>query len=144
MRREVRYGESSRIDLLLEGPGRPPCYVEVKNVHLKRDPRPAGGPAEFPDAVTARGTKHLRELANEAAGGARAVMVYVVQREDCDSFRIAADIDPAYERALHEAMARGVEALCYACQMTTEAILLTRPLPLELDRGTAGKMGSLR
>jgi len=137
LRREVPYGKSSRIDLLLEGDMRPKCYVEVKNVHLKRDPRPRGGAAEFPDAVTARGTKHLAELADQVAAGARAVMVYVVQREDCDRFRIAADIDPAYDAALDRALARGVEALCYACKVTTEAIELAGPLPLELKRRAA-------
>jgi len=134
LRREVRYGEASRIDLLLEGGGRPICYVEVKNVHLKRDPRASGGAAEFPDAVTLRGAKHLRELSAMARGGARAVMVYVVQREDCDSFRIAADIDPAYAKALDEAMGCQVEALCYACRVTLEGIEIARPLPLALGR----------
>ncbi|MGO8868852.1 MAG: DNA/RNA nuclease SfsA [Alphaproteobacteria bacterium] len=144
IRREVRYGESSRIDLLLEGPGRPICYVEVKNVHLKRDPRASGGPAEFPDAVTKRGAKHLRELAAAVGRGARAVVLFVVQRQDCESFRIAADIDPGFERAFHEAVRRGVEALCYACKVTREAIELTRPLPLELGRGEVPETGSLR
>lgn len=133
IRREVPYGKNSRIDLLLAGQGRPICYVEVKNVHLKRDPRLDGGPAEFPDSVTKRGTKHLMELAEQVTHGHRAVMVYVVQRADCDSFRIAADIDPAYDKALHEALNRGVEAVCYACNVTPEAIELTGPLTIERD-----------
>jgi sugar fermentation stimulation protein A len=131
VRREVRYGENSRIDLLLEGAGRPSCYVEVKNVHLKRDSRPQGGPAEFPDAVTKRGAKHLAEMSREVGAGSRAVMVYVVQRTDCESFRIAGDIDPAYHKAFLDATARGVEAICYACNVSPEAIELTSRLPVE-------------
>jgi sugar fermentation stimulation protein A len=134
LRREVLYGQNSRIDLLLEGEGLPICYVEVKNVHMKRDRHPKGGAAEFPDAVTERGSKHLRELAAEVAKGARAVMVYVVQRADCDRLRFAGDIDPDYERTLHGALAQGVEAICYSCKVTTEAIELASALPLEIGR----------
>ena len=81
LRREVKYGKNSRIDILLEDPAKPACYVEIKNVTLRRDRL-----AEFPDSVTVRGTKHLNELANQAATGDRAVMYYLIQRQDYDSF----------------------------------------------------------
>jgi len=126
LRREVKYGENSRIDILLEGDGVPPCYVEVKNVHLLRRDRVA----EFPDSVTKRGTKHLHELARIAESGGRAVMLYLVQRGDCDSFSLAADIDPAYAEAFGAARNSGVEALCYACQLDEQEIRLDRHLPI--------------
>lgn len=129
LRREVKYGKSSRIDLLLEDGAKPPAYVEVKNVHLMREP----GLAEFPDSVTARGAKHLVELGDMAEAGHRAVMLYVVQYPGTDRFRIAADIDPTYADALKTARARGVETLCYGCHITPEAIELAYPMRLELD-----------
>ncbi|MEE8532905.1 MAG: DNA/RNA nuclease SfsA [Alphaproteobacteria bacterium] len=128
LRREVKYGRNSRIDILLAGEGRPPCYVEVKNVHLKR-----GARAEFPDSVTVRGAKHLVEMSDMVAAGNRAVMLYLVQREDCDGFAIAGDIDPGYAAALARARAVGVEAICYSCKLSTEAIILDAALPLHLD-----------
>lgn len=124
MRREVRYGRNSRIDILLEDPARPACYVEVKNVHLSR----SAGLAEFPDSVTARGAKHLEELGDAVEAGARAAMFYLVQRGDCAALGIAADIDPAYHKALDRARARGVEVLCYSCQITAAGIELDGPL----------------
>ena len=125
-RREVRYGSNSRIDLLLEKDEEPPCYLEVKNVHLKRGPEAA----EFPDSVTARGAKHLQELAAMARDGARAVMFFLVQRQDCSRFSLASDIDPGYEKAFHDALDQGVEALCYDCEVSPEGIDIGRRLPL--------------
>ncbi len=134
LRREVRYGHSSRIDLLLEGPGRPPCYVEIKNVHLRRRP----GLAEFPDCVTARGAKHLLELAEAAEAGARAVMLFVVQRDDCERLSLAADLDPAYAAAFAEARERGVEAFCHAWRPTLAGIEPTRALPVASPSAGSG------
>ena len=131
-RREVRYGQNSRIDLLLEDDDRPPCYVEIKNVNLKRDLPGRESAAEFPDAVTKRGAKHLVELGDMVAEGSRSVMLYLVQRGDCDHFRIAENIDPAYAAALVEARKRGVETLCYACDIRLDGIDVDGPLPLKL------------
>lgn len=127
LRREVKYGRNSRIDILLEAEDRPRALVEVKNVTLMR----GQNRAEFPDAVTARGAKHLEELANEVAAGNRAVMVYLVQYPGCDRLTLARDIDPAYGRAFDAARAAGVEALAYLCAITPEAITVTGAIPVE-------------
>jgi sugar fermentation stimulation protein A len=126
LRREVRYGTGSRIDLLLEGNGKPPCYLEIKSVTLRRQ----GRTAEFPDAVTARGAKHLGELAQMAGQGARAVLLYLVQRGDCAEVAVAADIDPAYAAAFRTARNAGVEVLCYSCNVSPKSIEVDGPLPL--------------
>ena len=123
LRHEVPYGEGSRIDFRLAGPGRPPCYVEVKSVTLKRQEA-----AEFPDSVTARGARHLRELSAMARAGARAVMLFVAQRGDCRRLAVAADIDPGYGAELMRAREAGVEVLAYACQVSPAAIEIDRPL----------------
>ena len=125
-RREVKYGANSRVDLLLAAPDRPPCYVEVKNVHLMRQ----RGLAEFPDAVTARGAKHLVELAAMVALGYRAVMLFLIQIGSAERFALAADIDPAYARAFDKARAGGVEALAYRCVISAEDICLAGPVPI--------------
>jgi len=132
LRREVKYGAASRIDILLADEGRPDCYVEVKNVHLMR----RQGLAEFPDSVTKRGTKHLGELANMVRGGARAVMLYLIQRTDADAFSIASDIDPAYGRAFEEAEQAGVEMLAYDCHISLSAINVAGPVSVFKSSGS--------
>ncbi|MCE3231337.1 MAG: sfsA [Alphaproteobacteria bacterium] len=125
LKREVKYGQNSRIDLLLTSPNMPPCYVEVKNVHLKR-----GEAAEFPDCVTIRGAKHLRELETMVAEGARAVMLYIIQRNDCSHFQFAADIDPVYASTAAQALTHGVQALAYLCTVTPEGIEVGNRIPV--------------
>ncbi|MDR6263339.1 DNA/RNA nuclease SfsA [Roseobacter sp. N2S] len=123
---EAKYGQNSRIDFLLTGDGLPDAYIEVKNVTLK-------GPddwAEFPDTVTARGTKHLGELTEMVAQGHRAIMLYLVQRTDCARFRLAHELDPAYAAAYATARAAGVEMLCYTCEIAPTGISLTSALPV--------------
>ena len=122
VRREVKYGTSSRVDFLLTDPSKSSCWLEIKNCHFSR----GGRLAEFPDCVAARSLKHLKELAREVDGGARAVMLYVVQRTDCELFDTAADLDPAYAAGLIEAVGAGVEVLVYACDISPQALTLTR------------------
>jgi sugar fermentation stimulation protein A len=126
MRREVKYGQKSRVDFLLEDAGRPPCYVEVKNVHLMRDV----GLAEFPDSVTLRGARHLDELAAVAAAGGRAVMLFLIQICSASQFRLARDIDPGYGLAFDRALAQGVEAIAYRCTVNSEGLELAAPVPI--------------
>jgi sugar fermentation stimulation protein A len=126
LRREVRYGEASRIDILLEDARKGRCYVEVKNVHLMRQ----AGLAEFPDCVTERGAKHLRELAAMAAEGHRSVMVFLIQRTDAKRFSLAADLDPEYAAAFRVASEAGVEAMAFRCRMSEAEIALDRAVPI--------------
>ena len=128
LRREVKYGRGSRIDLLLENAGGGPrCYVEVKSTTLLR-----GRVALFPDAVTERGRKHLGELIDVVRGGERAVQFFFVSRSDAVRFAPADDIDPAYGAALREAAAAGVELLAYAARVRPDRLELAKPLPIEL------------
>lgn len=129
LRREVKYGENSRIDILLENnltnkDSRSTCYVEVKNVHLLRKK----GLAEFPDSVTTRGAKHLKELSEMVKQGHRAIMVYLVQRPDVNEFSLATDIDKAYGEAFKNAKKAGVEAIVYKCSITKDEIKVTTPI----------------
>lgn len=125
IRREVKYGKASRIDFLLEDPERPPCWLEVKNCHLRRE----GTLAEFPDCVAARSLKHLGELEDMVAEGHRSVMLFVIQRTDCDVFAACHDLDPAYAKGLEKAARAGVEVLCYDCDIGPDAIRIARRIP---------------
>jgi sugar fermentation stimulation protein A len=127
IRREQRYGRNSRIDFLLTDPGLPDAYVEVKNVHFIREARLA----EFPDTVTKRGAKHLDELGDMVEMGHRAVMLYVIQRQDCERFRLCSDLDPGYAAAFRRAAARGVEAYALRCRVTPTEIVATDLIPMD-------------
>ena len=128
LKREVKYGTGSRIDFLLTGDAKPDAYVEVKSVTLCRN----AGLAEFPDSVTARGTKHLQELANMKAQGHRAVMFYLVQRTDCDTMTLARDIDPVYAAAFDQATAAGVQVLVQSCKINPKGVWLGDTMPYKV------------
>ncbi|MDG1709383.1 MAG: DNA/RNA nuclease SfsA [Emcibacteraceae bacterium] len=132
LRREMKYGKNSRIDIFLSGHknGQPDCYVEVKSVTLSREK----GLGEFPDSVTSRGTKHLNELKNMVAEGHRSVMLYLAQRNDINAFKVASDIDPAYADALKVAKENGVEAYCYVCDITPKGIKVEHSIPILEDK----------
>ncbi|MBI5251333.1 MAG: DNA/RNA nuclease SfsA [Desulfomonile tiedjei] len=126
VRAEVRYGLNSRLDLLLESPGKS-CFVEIKNCTLID-----GNVAYFPDAVTTRGLKHLVDLQEIAKSSNRAVIFFLVQRMDASIFRPADHIDPAYGLELRRAMRNGVEILCYDVSISLENIALNKPLACQL------------
>jgi sugar fermentation stimulation protein A len=126
LRREVKYGKNSRIDILLEAEDGAKTYVEVKNVHLMRN----AGLAEFPDSVTARGAKHLAEMSDMVAEGHRAAMVFLVQRPDCARMSLARDIDPNYAAAFAAARSAGVEAYAVGCAVTPDSIEVDKVVEL--------------
>ena len=126
LKREVKYGVNSKIDIFLQDDNKADCYVEIKNVHLSRKK----SLAEFPDGITSRGTKHLKELANVAQAGGRAVMLYLIQRNDCNSFKIAEDIDVKYGKAFIEAINAGVEVICIDTILSTTGIYIGKNIKL--------------
>ena len=126
LKREVKYGVNSKIDIFLQDESKVNCYVEVKNVHLSREK----GLAEFPDGITSRGTKHLKELANVAKNGDRAVMLYLIQRNDCNYFKIAEDIDIEYGKAFIDALNAGVEVICIDTILNTSEINIGKKIKL--------------
>jgi sugar fermentation stimulation protein A len=126
LRREVKYGLNSRIDLLLQGGGLKDCYVEVKNVTLYRKP----GLAEFPDCRTERGEKHLREMMEMVKQGHRAVMVYCIQGGNATSFALTPDLDKAYFESFKLAKIAGVEAIALTCHVSADRIEVTGSVPV--------------
>ncbi len=130
---EVKYGaENSRIDFLLTEAGLPNCYVEVKSATLL-DESFGKGQGFFPDAVTERGRRHLRELQQMVAEGHRAILLFCVNHTGIDQIDVADHIDPAYGRVLREALQAGVEVLAYKSLINTETIQLWQPVPVALS-----------
>lgn len=125
---EVPYAQNSRVDFLVKSGQHPPCYLEIKNVHWKR-----GTYACFPDSKTTRGAKHLRHLAEQVEQGFRAIVFYVVQRNDCEAFCVAHDIDPVYAHESQQAHAKGVEFFACPCDVSPYGItLLPQILPIKI------------
>jgi sugar fermentation stimulation protein A len=127
IRREVRIGEHSRIDLMLTDGGAKRCYIEIKNCTLVSE-----GIAQFPDAVTSRGLKHIIELENLSETGHRCMMFYFIQRMDAQVFRPADQVDPVYGRRLRRAVARGIEVLAYDVRIDLQGLELNKKIPCEL------------
>jgi len=128
LRAEVRYGTNSRIDLLLESQKSGRCFVEIKNCTLVEQ-----GIAYFPDAVTVRGLKHLRELQQQVQEGHRCVMFYLIQRTDAHLFKPADRIDPDYGRALRAAVQHGVEIMAWDVRISLKEIVVRNEVPCDLQ-----------
>jgi sugar fermentation stimulation protein A len=123
IKREQVFGEHTRFDFYLED-GKTRSYLEVKNVTLKRKSKTA----EFPDSVTTRGTKHLIELINATKKGFSSYLLFVIQREDCNKFEVAKDIDPEYSKTLIKAIKHNVKILCYDCKFSSKGIILNNEI----------------
>ena len=123
---EVKFSDKTRFDFLISN-NKEKCFLEVKNVTLSRKDKIA----EFPDAITSRGTKHLKELIIAKQRGFESYILYLIQREDCKSFRIAKDIDKDYKIAFDKALKKGVKIICYDCKISTEEIKLNNRINYE-------------
>ena len=123
---EVKFSDKTRFDFLIFN-NNEKCFLEVKNVTLKRENKIA----EFPDSITSRGTKHLKELIKAKKRGFESYMLYLIQREDCESFKIAKDIDQEYKITFNEALKNGVKVLCYDCKLSNEEIILNNQINYE-------------
>lgn len=130
---EFTYTKGTRFDFRVEAADGKAMMIEVKNVHLARPDGPNPAAMEFPDSVTARGAKHLRSLAEIARKGDPAAMLYVIQRGDGDHFTLADDIDPAYAEAYIDARNAGVQMHAWRCDITTRAITISAPVPIQYE-----------
>ena len=126
IKREVKFSDNTRFDFFLSN-DKEKCFLEVKNVTLLREKKIA----EFPDAITSRGTKHLNELCKAKKEGYQSYILYLIQRDDCDSFKIAEDIDKKYKDAFNKAVKSGVKILCYDCKLSNEEIKLNNQINYE-------------
>ena len=124
---EVRFGESTRFDFLISKKNYK-AFIEVKNVTLKRKPKIA----EFPDAITSRGAKHINELIKASKKGYKIYIAFIIQREDCDQLSIASDIDPEYSQILSKAIRNKLKVLCYDCKFSTKGIKLNKKIKFRL------------
>ncbi len=122
---EVKFGENTRFDFLLTKKNYK-AFIEVKNVTLSRQK----GLAEFPDAITSRGLKHIKELLKAKEKGYEIYLVYIIQREDCNLFKIASDIDPEYDQLLKKAVKKKLNILCYDCKFSLKGIKLNRKIKI--------------
>ena len=124
---EVRFGESTRFDFLISKKNYK-AFIEVKNVTLKRKPKIA----EFPDAITSRGAKHINELIKASKKGYKIYIAFIIQREDCDQLSIASDIDPEYSQILSKAIRNKLKVLCYDCKFSTKGIKLNKKIKIKI------------
>ena len=128
IKREQVFGVNTRFDFFLED-GNIKSFLEVKNVTLKRN----DNVAEFPDSVTSRGTKHLNELINATKKGFKAYLLFVIQRNDCDKFKIARDIDPEYSKTLIKAVKNNVKIISYDCKFSPKGIILNNKIKFHIN-----------
>ena len=124
---ETKFGKNTRFDFLIINKNFK-AFVEVKNVTLSRDKKKA----EFPDAVTSRGLKHINELINASKKGSKIFILYLVQREDCNYFSIAKDIDADYAKALVKAVKNNLNILCYDCKFSSKGIKLNKKIKIKI------------
>ena len=124
---EVKFGKNTRFDFLISTK-KFKAFLEVKNVTLKRKPKNA----EFPDAITSRGTKHIKELLNAKKKGFKIYIIFIVQREDCDKFNIANDIDPEYSKTLSIAVKKKLNILCYDCKFSSKRIEINKKIKIKI------------